>query len=225
MSKMPISASRPADGGLGHAVVVRRGDEVGADQPVGRPAADPEGQEQRPEGPARLTSRRVGQREPVAAPGPARSTGGSTYDAGRAVGHLAHVGGPVAQHQQHHRHEQQREDRHQPGRPAPARAVGQVGDGRQEDQLAGGARRREEAGDQAAVAHEPAVGHDRAEHQGHRAGADADRRRPRGTTAARPTSSPGSARRPAATSASASATTRRMPNRSISAAANGAVRP
>ena len=43
---------QPGRGRLGHAVVVRGRDEVGADQAVGRPAADPERQEQRPEGPA-----------------------------------------------------------------------------------------------------------------------------------------------------------------------------
>ena len=64
MSKIPISASSAGRGGLRHAVVVRRGDEVRADQPVGRPAADPEGQEQRPEHPAPAGHPQRAQREP-----------------------------------------------------------------------------------------------------------------------------------------------------------------
>ena len=76
------------------------------------------------------------------------------------------------------RHEQQREECDQPGRPAPTRPVGQVCDRRQEDQLAGRAGRREDTDHDAAVAHEPAVGHDGAEDQGQRAGADADREAP-----------------------------------------------
>ena len=51
---------QPGGGGLGHAVVVGGGDEVGADQPVGRRAADGEAAGQGPEG---RGSARVAQRQ------------------------------------------------------------------------------------------------------------------------------------------------------------------
>ena len=117
-------------------------------------------------------------------------------------------------------------------RPRPAAAHRQPGPSArwaisgQEDQLAGGARRREDAGDQAAVPRRTS-------------GWRRSRRRPGPSTPVpTPTAKPqrshscqalghhhgqaGAERRPAT---SAAATTRRTPNRSISAAANGAVRP
>ena len=96
---------------------------------------------------------------------------------------------------------------------------------RQEDQLAGRAAGGQDAGDQAAAGDEPAAG-DRSRRR--RAPSNRCRGRPArpstgsaATAAVMKTVSP----LPAATSTSAAPTTRRRPNRSISAAANGAVRP
>ena len=56
MSKMPTEREQPGRGRLGHAVVVRGRDEVGADQPVGGRAADREGAGEQPERPVTRAS-------------------------------------------------------------------------------------------------------------------------------------------------------------------------
>ena len=144
----------------------------------------------------------------------------------RAVRRGAGVGGTVAQHRPDAAGRGGARRRlHEPGGPAPAGSVGELGDRRQEHQLTGGAGGREHPDHHAAVPDEPPVGDDRAEDQGQRAGPDARPRTPTAATAATGWSSPGSGPSRAATRSSATATTRRMPNRSISAAAKGAVRP
>ena len=97
-------------------------------------------------------------------------------------------------------------------------------DEREEEQLPGGVRGREDAGDQPAVGVEPPVGDDRAEHQGHRPGTDADAHAQSSHSCqgwvirvVRPLAIP--------TTTSAVATVDRTPKRSMKAAANGAVRP
>ena len=113
-------------------------------------------------------------------------------------------------------------------RPAAQRQPGpsaRLRDRRQEDQLPGRARRREDADHDAAV---PARTSGWRRPRRTPAPARPCRCRPRSPTAATAAtgwSSPGSAREPTATSASDAATTWRTPKRSISAAANGAVRP
>ena len=107
----------------------------------------------------------------------------------------------------------------------PAVVVGQRGDHRQEDQLAGRAGRGEDAADQAAARDEPAVADGRDERHRHRAGADPDQHAPAAAAAASSAVMNTVSPLPAATSSSATQTTGRMPNRSISAAANGDIRP
>jgi hypothetical protein len=60
------------------------------------------------------------------------------------------------------------------GRRTPADGLGEEGDGRQEDQLAGGAPGGQDAHDEPAPPDEPAVGHGGREHERHRPGAEAD---------------------------------------------------
>ena len=176
--------------GRRHAVVVGGGDEVGADQPVGRPAADPERDEQDPERPAsgrlpqHASASRAGARVGGAGRGRASSPGGAPY------GGCRRRAGRSRSSQPDQRHQQQGERGDQAGRPPPARALGQLGDERQEHQLARRAGRREHADDQAAVLHEPAVGDDRAEDQGQRRRCRCRRRSPTAATAATARSSP-----------------------------------
>ena len=76
-----------------------------------------------------------------------------------------------------------------------------------------------------AARHEPAVGDRRDEGQRHRAGAEADQQRPSRGSAARAAVMKTVSPLPTATISSATATTGRMPKRSISAAAKGAISP
>ena len=226
MSKMPISASSEADVVAGMPWSCAAGMKW---VPI-RPLVDqPQIQKVRNSAQKvqlRLTSRSVRHGDPARRPDRPRSTAARRTTPARRSGSCADVGGTVAQHQQDHRHEQQRERR--PPGPAAQRqpgSVGQLGDHRQEDQLAGRAGRREQPGDEAAVPDEPAVGDDRAEDQRHRAGAHPDRQPPEQPQLPGRGHHQGQAgadgdqgeRRPPAT--------RRRPNRSISAAANGAVEP
>ena len=162
-----------------HPVVVRGRDEVRADEPVGRPAADPERHEQDPERPRPRGVAQRGQRQPGGAGRRGQRRASAAASGGAPYAVRADVLGPVgAAARRTSGHQRQRERGDQPGGPAPARPVGQLGDHGQEHELPGRARRGEHAHDQAAVPHEPAVGHDRAEHEGQRAGADADREAP-----------------------------------------------
>ena len=123
----------------------------------------------------RLASRKDLDARRAAAPGPERVDGRLDVRRRRAVGHLTHVGGPVSQDQQDDGDQQQGEDGDHAGAHRHPGPCAELGDQRQEDQLARRARRGEDAGDQAAVAHEPPVGHDRPEHQRHGAGPHPDR--------------------------------------------------
>ena len=198
-SKTPIRASSPAAVVSRHAVVVGRRDEVRADQPVRRPAADPEGADQDPEG---ARARALAQRahgEPVAGPTcdpVCRVAGSSSGSPGCAPrGRRPRSAGRSRTTSSTSGTSSRAAPVTTSAAPAPARPGRERGDPRQEDQLSGGAGGREDPGDQAAARlHEPPVGDDGAEHEGHRPGADARRTPPRAATAATARSSRWSAR-------------------------------
>ncbi len=106
----------------------------------------------------------------------------------------------------------------------PAIALGEAGQQRQEDELAGGGAGGQHADDQAAPVVEPARRHRRAQHQGSHAGADADDDAPQQHEL--PDLGHGEGGEDAGTiSASAALTTWRTPKRFMKAAANGPIRP
>ena len=90
----PMVASTPGAGDFGDAVVDAGRDQVRADQPVGRGAADEEGAGQQPEvAHSHGFARACGMRSAI---GIARHLSRGLGLAGLAIGHKTHVGGPVA---------------------------------------------------------------------------------------------------------------------------------
>ena len=103
---------------------------------------------------------------------PVTGAGLGTY-ARRPVRREAHVRRVVAQQQPHEGDDGERGQGHGDGGRAPAVGLDHPGEQRQEDQLAGGGGRGQDAGDQAAALGEPAVGDGRGERERHRAAAEA----------------------------------------------------
>jgi hypothetical protein len=167
---------QPGGGRLGHAVVVRGGDEVGRDQPVGRRPTDREPDGQGPEGPG---PSRLHQGADCPPGSSLRRPGGTHRDAVRStVGGDPQVGGAVAEAEDDQRDHGEGGGGHDQRGGPPAGLLGHPGQDGEEDQLAGGGGGGQDPHDQAAAADEPAVGHDGREHEGHRAGAEADQHAP-----------------------------------------------
>ncbi len=143
--------------------VDRRWDQVGADQAIRRESADEEAGRQQPELAAAYAQ---GQ--------PAKGVRNRT--APRAAARLgvrrsersqSDVGRPAAHEEGDDRENQKSGPGHGQRRPSPAGGHRQPGEGGQEDELTGSARRGQDADHEAAAGNEPAVGHHRAEHGRH----------------------------------------------------------
>ena len=160
-------------GRRGDRVVVGGGHEVGLDQPVRRQPAHEEAAEQQPEraaapGVAERAERGVDRPDVAARRGRRRTprsrrTGAGPCPPGGRAG-TARRSGTTAERADGDRHAD----------PAPADALGQARQQRQEHELAARRRRGQRAGDEAAPGDEPAAGHGRGEHRRHAAGPDAD---------------------------------------------------
>ena len=176
MSKMPTRASRPA-AVVGHAVVVRSRDEVRPHEPVRRHAADGEAACQQPEdlGPRGVAQGTEGETEHTV--GTSRASRGRV---GRgAVRGQAEVAGVVMQPPQHERHDDEGHDASRERSRAPAVVLGQPGEHREEDQLAGRPGGREHARHESPALDEPPPGHRCDEGHRHGTGPEADEQSPR----------------------------------------------
>ena len=160
---------------LQHAVVVGARNEVGSDQTVGGCTADGESGDERPEGAvfARPHERSDGDLCGVAAlrlvVGPAlRCTVRRHTDIDRMI----------AYPDEHEWNDHERTSGHEQRCLPPAGVLDEKSDERQEGELAGRAARGQDADDEPAVLHEPAVGDGRRKNERHRPGTEPDEHAP-----------------------------------------------